>query len=185
VTGTRERVIERLAERSLTAARIAVDGPDAAGKTTLADELAAALRRRGSDVSGVSIDDYLRSPAERYRLGRDSPEGYYRDSFDLDGLRRAVLTSTSRVVVEGVFLLRPELADLWDLRIYVDCGVDEILRRAAVRDSALLGDRLEALYRARYLPAQDRYRAELDPQARADVVVDNTDYRRPRLADTQ
>jgi uridine kinase len=39
----------------------------------------------------ASIDGFHRPRFERYRLGAESPEGYYRDSFDLDGLRRVLL----------------------------------------------------------------------------------------------
>jgi len=47
--------------------RTAIDGPDAAGKTTLADELAVALRERGRDVIRASIDGFHRPRRERYR----------------------------------------------------------------------------------------------------------------------
>ena len=55
----------------------------------LADELAHALR--GREVFRAGIDGFHRPRAERYRLGPDSPEGYYRDSFDLDALHRELL----------------------------------------------------------------------------------------------
>ena len=71
--------------------RVAIDGPDAAGKTTLADELAAALRGRQRVVIRASIDGFHRPHAQRYRLGQDSPQGYYNDSFDYQALRRELL----------------------------------------------------------------------------------------------
>ena len=71
--------------------RVAIDGPDAAGKTTLADELAAALRGRQRVVIRASIDGFHRPHAERYRLGQDSPQGDYNDSFDYQALRRELL----------------------------------------------------------------------------------------------
>ena len=71
--------------------RVALDGPDAAGKTTLADELAAVLRERGRHVVRASVDGFHRPRAERYARGPDSPEGYYEDSFDHDALRRGLL----------------------------------------------------------------------------------------------
>lgn len=71
--------------------RVAVDGPDAAGKTTLADAVAAELRRRGRPAIRASADDFARPRAERYRRGRDSPDGYRLDSFDHDALVRLLL----------------------------------------------------------------------------------------------
>lgn len=38
--------------------RVAIDGPDAAGKTTLADDLAAHLTGRGRPVIRASVDDF-------------------------------------------------------------------------------------------------------------------------------
>ena len=39
----------------------------------------------------ASIDGFHRPRADRYRRGSDSPEGYYRDSFDRSGLREVLL----------------------------------------------------------------------------------------------
>jgi uridine kinase len=156
--------------------RVAIDGIDAAGKTTLADELAAVLRRRGWEVVRVSVDDFLRPRAERYRRGKLSPEGYYHDSFDYAALREALGAHSSQgsiLLVDGVFLLRPELVGLWDLRIFLSVDPDEALRRALDRDEALFGSREEAerRYRLRYQPGQRLYFAEARPLEAADVVV--------------
>lgn len=71
--------------------RVALDGPDAAGKTTLADELAPVLRDRGRHVIRASVDGFHRPRAARYARGADSPEGYYLDSFDHDAVRGLLL----------------------------------------------------------------------------------------------
>jgi uridine kinase len=194
--------------------RVAVDGPDAAGKTTLADELAEVLGGRGRRVVRASIDGFHRPRAARYRLGPDSPEGYYRDSFDLDALRASLLEPLgprgTRVyrravfdhradaplseppelapddavfLLDGVFLLRPELVDCWDLRILVSVTPEESLSRARVRDAPLFGSvaEVERRYRTRYLPGQRLYDAVARPTAVADLVVRNDDPARPRL----
>ena len=62
--------------------RVAIDGVDAAGKTTLADELVAPLERAGRQVVRASIDGFHHPEAIRRRRGSLSAEGYYRDSFD-------------------------------------------------------------------------------------------------------
>lgn len=94
--GTRDRVLGRLAEatESVTTAhpvRVAVDGPPAAGKTTLADELAVVLRDRDREVIRSSIEGFLLPRVQRYRRGEDSPEGCYHDSFDFHALHRVLL----------------------------------------------------------------------------------------------
>jgi uridine kinase len=126
--------------------RIAIDGPDAAGKTTPADELAEALRERGREVVRASIDGFHRPRSERCRQGPESPLGCYEDSFDYERIRAELLEDAADAVLifDGVFLLRPELADAWDLRIFVSVGFDEILRRARIRDAELFGSADEA-----------------------------------------
>lgn len=187
----RARVIDELAATIDARARggglrVGVDGPDAAGKTTLADELASALDSRGHRVLRASIDDFLRPPGERYRRGRDSPTGYYEDSFDYVAARRlldARPADGAVLVFDGVFLLRPELADVWDFRIFVSVSVEECLRRAVARDAAVFGSEEEVVrrYRARYVPGQALYSAERRPAETADAVVVNEDPSRPLL----
>lgn len=194
--------------------RVAVDGPDAAGKTTLADELGSELRTRGRHVIRASIDGFHRPQTERHRRGKDSPRGYFEDSFDVPAFRSALLDPLGPgghrryaralfdvrrdeplapalevappdavLVVDGVFLLRPELVGSWELRIFLSVGPDEMLRRALARDVALFGSRteVERRYRRRYIPGQEIYFAECRPAEAADVVVVNDDPARPVL----
>lgn len=173
-SGSQPALVNGLADLIMThrpphVLRVAVDGPDTAGKTTLADALAAELRERRTPIR-VSVDGFHRPRALRYRRGPLSPEGYFDDSFDHDAIRRLVLeplgpggdrwyrpagfdfrTDTPReepprqapadavLLFDGVFLLRPELRAHWDLRIFVDVTPEEALRRALVRDADLLG----------------------------------------------
>lgn len=91
--GTRGELISRLTEaiRSVTTPhplRVAIDGPPASGKTTLADELAVVLRAQDRDVVRASIDDFLVPRAQRYRRGQYSAEGCYFDAHDHAALCR-------------------------------------------------------------------------------------------------
>ncbi|MCP3799408.1 AAA family ATPase [Allokutzneria sp. A3M-2-11 16] len=185
--------------------RVAIDGPDAAGKTTLAAEIAEAL---GSRALRISADDFHRPAQERLRRGPLSAEGYFMDAFDVPALRREVLeplgpqgnrqyrtavwdhlTNTSRsdprrvaardaiVLVDGVFLLREELRDCWDVRIFVEVREDEQLRRAVERDTEIFGtaERVRERYAVRYRPAHELYWNSARPTEQADIVIDNTD----------
>jgi len=72
--------------------RVAIDGPSAAGKTTLADELADVLRdRTDREVIRVGIDYFKKDPALRTAYPIESPESYYYDSWDLDAIRSQLL----------------------------------------------------------------------------------------------
>jgi uridine kinase len=100
VRPSHSRVVSALADLLLGAyrdqvLRLAIDGPDAAGKTTLADELAGTLIERGRPVIRASVDGFHRPRATRRRRGPLSPEGYFLDAFDYAALRRLLLDPLS------------------------------------------------------------------------------------------
>jgi uridine kinase len=87
------------------------------------------------------------------------------------------------VIVDGSFLQRPELAGLWDHRIFIDTDLAVARHRGTVRDAQALGGlaRAEHMYDVRYHAACRRYLAAVDPAARATLIVENTDLQNPRL----
>lgn len=70
--------------------RVAIDGVDASGKTVLANALAPIIATR-RPVIRASIDGFHHPQEHRYQLGRFSPEGYYRHSFDTDAVIASLL----------------------------------------------------------------------------------------------
>ena len=183
---------------------VAIDGMDGAGKTHFADELAAALTATGRSVFRASIDDFHRSLAERHARGADSPEGYYRDSFDYSTFRRVLLEpfrmggSTAFVtaafdhvrdlpvqskwrtgpkdailVLDGIFLHRPELAGLWNYSVWLDRPREVAEQQMLDRDGAT--EKVD-----RYRGGQDLYLAETNPRTAASSIIDNRDFEYPR-----
>lgn len=72
--------------------RVAIDGCSAAGKTTLADELADVLRARSDrEIIRAGIDYFKRAPELRTAYPIDSPESYYLDTWDYDAVRDLLL----------------------------------------------------------------------------------------------
>jgi uridine kinase len=72
--------------------RVAIDGCSAAGKTTLADELADVLRARTDrEIIRAGIDYFKRAPELRTAYPIDSPESYYLDMWDYDAVRNQLL----------------------------------------------------------------------------------------------
>lgn len=197
--GIAAHLMRLLAER--TRVLVAFDGPDAAGKTTLADHVAAQM---GGAAVRASVDDFHRPAAERSARGALSPEGYYWDTFALDDVRglldafasgeREVTTRTfdfrtdlpsvhhevvprsAALRVDGVFLLRPELRAHWDVAVYVHVPEAVTIDRALHRDVHLFGDEQTVLlrYRSKYLPGQALYRSIAAPLDAAHLVIDNT-----------
>jgi uridine kinase len=176
----RATVVTELAERIEALRRphsvcVAIDGIDAAGKTTLADELASVLRRRGREVVRVSIDAFHRPRAERYRRGELSPGGYYRTRSTMRLCERrssshSARTRSSSSTASSCCVRSSSSSGTW---IFVSVEPEEALRRALERDTPRFGSREEAerRYRRRYQPGQRLYFAEARPLEAADVVV--------------
>ncbi|WP_329050079.1 uridine kinase [Amycolatopsis sp. NBC_01488] len=175
---------------------VAVDGAAGATETTeLADALVDPLRLRGRAALRVSARDFLRPASLRFERGRTDPDARYTDWLDLGALRREVLdpladdgsgdvlpslwdaerdraTRAERVPVPegGVVLLDGEL--LLGAGLTFDLTVHLWLSPAALR---------RRVPDAWALPAYERYEAEVDPSALADVVVRVDDPRHPAL----
>jgi len=81
------------------------------------------------------------------------------------------------LLVDGVFLLRPELREHWDFVIFVDAAFEITLARAMQRDLPRFSrsEDVKKRYQERYIPGQRLYLEECRPRSRADVVVDNND----------
>jgi uridine kinase len=92
----RQRLLDRLAHAIAAISRphpirVAIDGVDAAGKTSLADDLAGPLQGQGYPVIRASLDSFHHPREVRHRRGAASPEGYYYDSFDYPALKSLLL----------------------------------------------------------------------------------------------
>lgn len=200
-----KRISDHASSRNRTL--VAIDGPDAAGKTMLADRLAPAL---SIPVVRASVDSFENPTAVRIRRGQLSGEAYYRDGFDHASFRRRLLEpfaagespvltrlrdgftdeldeqyadvpATAVLLADGVFLQRPELRELWSFVVYLRVSPEVSLDRARSRDLAWTDtvERIELGYLRRYLPGQELYRADVDPESLADVVIDNSDPANP------
>lgn len=194
--------------------RVAIDGIDAAGKTTLAHEIAAALQEAQRPVIRASTDGFHRSKKNRYRRGELSPEGYYYDSFDHNAIKKNLLLplgpggtrgyrtkvfdfrndspvtsplmhapEDAVLLFDGLFLLRPELKDQWDLCIFIHIDFNVALHRALGRDLPLLGSRetIVERYEKRYIPGQKIYLQQCQPQKIAHIIIDNNGPQNPRM----
>ncbi|MBS3122452.1 hypothetical protein J4434_06235 [Candidatus Woesearchaeota archaeon] len=192
--------------------RVGIDGVDASGKTTLANLLADYLKSQNVDIIRASIDGFHNPKSIRYKKGRNSPEGYYKDSFNnqaiIDNLlaplgenenlqyKKAIFdfktdsevvlpvetaNKDSILIMDGVFLFRPELADYWDLKIFIEADFKITVSRATKRDGYYLGSEQEILdkYNQRYVPGQQLYFHEAHPQETADIIIENSDFENP------
>jgi uridine kinase len=167
---------------------IAVDGLDGSGKSRFAAALAAELQADGRPVSLLHVDDFRR-PTDFAGLTADAEAALYYDSYFDFAAVGDELAARGRgaadglvTILEGVMLLRVALPPGTPL-IVLEVGAAEARGRILARDEAKGRTPVEIAGRSdrRYFPAQARYRAACDPLGRADLVVDNEDWRRPRV----
>jgi uridine kinase len=164
---------------------VAIDGLPVSGKSTLAGRLEAQL---GATI--VYLDDFVRPEAEwRGKVGPAFPFPYMR----YDDFCQAVMTLAEGrvaryrgydwaagrlagawteidpdglVVVEGVSALNPELAPVYDLRLWVESDAATTLEASLARG---VGD-WEREWRTLFMPSVALYLAT-EPWLRADHIV--------------
>ncbi|GAA3578907.1 uridine kinase [Amycolatopsis ultiminotia] len=177
---------------------VAVDGADdATAAAALADSLVDPLRTLGRATLRVPARGFLRPASLRFEHGKHDPDARYTDWLDVGGLRREVLDPLGEhgtgevlpalwdpardratrlprvplpdggvVLVDGEFLLGAGLAFDFVVHLWLS---PPALRRRVPED------------RGWAVPAYERYEAEVDPSALADVVVRVDDPRHPAV----
>lgn len=190
--------------------RVAIDGVDGAGKTHFADELAEVVGASGRSVIRASVDGFHNPRSIRYRRGRDSPEGFFEDSYDYAQLKAALLdplspggsghyraavfdhrsnspvSAPSRVaspgdilVLDGIFLHRPELRAYWDYSIFLEVAFAVSIPRGAQRGEGSPDP--EAASNQRYVRGQELYLRSCEPARFATVTINNDDLLAPYI----
>jgi len=90
------------------------------------------------------------------------------------------------LLLDGIFLLRPEIIQYWDFSIFLDVDFDVSVPRAVDRAVARSGgestpQNTTTQYNLRYIPGQKIYLAEINPKEKADVIMKNNDLANPKL----
>lgn len=75
--------------------RVAIDGIDAAGKSTLAGEMGESLSMINRPVIRSTVDGFHNPRSIRYRRGSLSSQGYFHDSFDYESVASKLLEPLS------------------------------------------------------------------------------------------
>lgn len=189
---------------------VALDGFDGVGKTYLSQEIAAlAATRTGRSIIRVSIDGFHRSKDERVAAGA-GPEGFYLGSYRYDEFRRlvaqtlrghgsitpaiwdvardcavpaapVVVPPKGIVLVDGIFLQRPELISLWDAAVWVHAPFEVSVPRGNARFEGAGDPNPESVSNRRYVGGQRLYLADAQPEMRATWTFDNTMLDSPTL----
>ncbi|MCC9307616.1 uridine kinase [Kitasatospora sp. RB6PN24] len=91
----RTALVERIAKRILALGQgrlmVGIDGFTAAGKTSFGHELAEWISTAGRPVLRATLDDFKKPWKDRHLYDRESGEGYYRNAYDYDAVKRLLL----------------------------------------------------------------------------------------------
>ncbi|MEH2551251.1 uridine kinase [Bradyrhizobium sp. AZCC 2262] len=138
---------------------------------------------------GFYLDSYDYASFRRLLLEPLSPGGsgqYVAKQFGLDNDRPfdpypQQAGPTAALIVDGIFLHRPELRSCWDLSIFLKVDFDVSLPRGAARGQSFDAIDPNAPPHQRYVGGQTRYLAECAPERQADIVIDYNDLEVPRI----
>jgi uridine kinase len=134
---------------------------------------------------GFFLDSYDYEAFRRLLLDPLGPEGsgsYIAKHFDhradapVAPIERQAPPSAA-LIVDGIFLHRPELRRAWDLSIFLHVTTAVSLARNAARDG--INPDPDTPANRRYVGGQQRYIAECAPQEAADIVIDYNELDAP------
>ena len=167
---------------------VAVDGREGSGQAEFADGLVAALTTAGAAAARLPMAAYATHAEDEYAAGFDyddfrttAVQPFRSGEAVLPELRDRVappglpdpLPADAVLVVDGVFLNRPEISGIWKHSIWLQVPEEETEER--LRGAGILPEEIERVH-----AAQARYRSHLDPTEQADTLVDNRDPEHPR-----
>lgn len=191
-------------DRGADWARVGIDGPVAEDAAALADAVATALEARAVPVARVRARDFLRARSLRLEYGRDNPDSYYHQWYDVAALRREALDplgpggsgrwltrlrdpDTDRSAREPARTAAPGTVLVVDGRFLLRDDVRPGLDLTVHLDvgAAARARRVPAAEAALVLPAWERYLAEWQPARLADLVVRHDHPDRPAVVERQ
>lgn len=194
---------------------VGVSGIDGCGKGYLTTQLQAHLALQGVIPAVLNMDHWLNLPEKRFDQNAPAAN-FYENAIRLDQFfsdlvlplraqRSIHLTAdiveetdsdyrkhtydykdVSVVLVEGIFLFKPQYRRYFDLAIWIDCSFPTALARAIDRaQEGLSPANTIATYETIYFPAQRIHLAQDQPRENADLILDNDTHRRATPASTR
>ncbi|MCA0983461.1 AAA family ATPase [Halobacillus yeomjeoni] len=171
---------------------IGIDGCGGSGKSTFANK----LKEKCPNVTVVHMDDFYLPSSQHLKTDRkqnpigaefdwerilnqvlepisQDKEGYYqRYDWEADDLSEWHTVPVGGIVlIEGVYSLRNELANRYDLKIWVECPRETRLFRGIERD----GEEAREMWENNWMVSEDMYVEEQKPNEKADFIVNGTE----------
>jgi uridine kinase len=166
---------------------IGIDGCGGSGKTTFAAELSESLHA----APIIHMDDFYKPSQERrcttnslsigcqfdwQRLEKEvlaslTTRGYahyQRYDWNTDRLgAMQYIRSDSPVLVEGIYVLRPELLSYYTIRLWIECPKEIRLQRGIERD----GEQARSQWEDDWMKEEERYVLTHHPHLQADKII--------------
>ena len=181
---------------------VGIDGLGGAGKSSISEEIYEKLSGENIPIEVLHIDDFIHPKKVRYNDNFPEWECYYNLQWRYDYLLERVINPIKKngtlaglielydkdqdryekkpidikegsvVLIEGIFLQREELSQVFDYMVYIDVPEAERLKRVLKRDGYIgTTDDIKEKYENRYFPAERFYVNKYSPSELADYVI--------------
>ena len=171
---------------------IGIDGLDCSGKTYFAQSLKKYFIDMKISSTVVDIDNFNIQTIERdtYRsfsegIFTDSYlEKYYHQIIDFELAKKTIKelqNDYSIIIVEGIFIYKKKLVDIFDFKIYFTIDGSVVRKRFQLRQKRNKDVRPVEIFEKIWLPSYIQYINEINPKDIADLVINNTDYNHPTV----
>ena len=171
---------------------VGINGIDCAGKTTFAKSVSKYFTHHKIENDHLDIDNF-NNPAiesETYKAfvsgswGEEDLNKYYELIINYSDAIRAVSESQKKyplVILEGIFIYKPQLVNLFDLKIYLDIDISLGRKRFTKRRSLKQDKRPFEIYDEIWMLSHIRYESEVHPKQIGALVIDYNDESKPVL----
>jgi uridine kinase len=171
---------------------IGINGIDCSGKTTFAKLVSKYFTHYKIENVCWDIDNF-NNPAiesETYKAfvsgswDEEDLNKYYELIINFSDATRAVSESKKKyslVILEGIFIYKPQLVDIFDLKIYLDIDISLGRKRFAKRRSIKRDKRPFDIYDEIWMLSHLRYESEVHPKRISDLVIDYNAESQPVL----
>jgi len=161
---------------------VGINGIDCSGKTTFAKAMSKYFSYYKIVNNHLDIDTFNNPviESETYKAfvsdswDEEDLNKYYKLIINYSDAIRAVSESKKIypiVILEGIFIYKPQLADLFDLKIYLDIDISLGRKRFAKRRSLKQDKRPFDIYDKIWMLSQIRYESEVHPKQISDLVI--------------
>ena len=171
---------------------VGINGIDCSGKTTFAKSVSKYFTHHKIENDCLDIDNF-NNPAIESATYKAFVSGswdekdlnkYYKLIINYSDAIRAVSEYKKKyplVILEGIFIYKPQLADLFDLKIYLDIDISLGRKRFAKRRSLKQDKRPFDIYDKIWMLSHIKYDSEVHPKQISDLVIDYNDESKPVL----